>query len=327
MKSVTVSAPGKLMLLGEHSVVYNHPCIVTAVDSRVSATISKNGSAEIVLNAPEVKIQDYRRSISKISQVDDLPRGVQFVEAVLQIMYTKFSLTEGVDIVTKNGFSSKYGLGSSSAVSVCTAKAISELFRLNLSNKELFEIAYQAVLDVQKVGSGFDIAAAIWGGTIYYKVDTRTVKPLDTRDIPLVVVFSGIKADTATIVKELARRRELDSATIDLLFNKITFLVEEGKSALEAKDWVKFGQIMNENETILEKLQVSVPKLDALCSVALKAGAQGAKLSGSGGGDCMIALAPNGRRHLVEQAVTVAEGSLVPVNTGAQGVRVDTIIH
>jgi len=327
MQKVTISAPGKLMLLGEHAVVYNRPCLVTAVDSRVSVTIAKNDNKVLTLNAPEVKIAHYHRPIDQTKTVNDLPRGVQFVEAVLQRMYKKFNLDIGIDITTQNGFSSKYGLGSSSAVSVCTTKAISELFELKLTNKDLFEIAYNAVIDVQGVGSGFDIAAAIWGGTLYYKLDTRTVEVLDTREIPLVVVFSGVKADTATIVKDLAKRRNLDQKKIDSYFEKITFLVEEGKAALKARDWDKFGEIMNENEKILQDLGVSIPKIDRLCNVATKNGAAGAKISGSGGGDCIIALAPNGKRHLVEQAVTVAEGSLVPVNTGAQGVRVDKIIN
>jgi mevalonate kinase len=323
MKTITVSAPGKLMLLGEHSVVYNHPCIVTAVDSRVSVSIQKISKLEIELNAPEVKIENYTRELNKPQKVNNLPRGAQFVEAVLQIIYKKYGVNSGVSISTKNGFSSKYGLGSSSAVSVCVAKGLSELFNLNLSNKELFEIAYQAVLDVQKVGSGFDIAAAIWGGTLYFQTGDRIIKPLQVKGIPLVVVFSGIKADTATIVKALAKKRNKNQNQIDQKFAQITQLVEEGKQAILDKNWPELGNIMNQNEKILQSLGVSTTKLNTLCSSSIKAGADGAKISGSGGGDCIIALVSNGQRHLVEQAVTVADGALVPVNTGAQGVKVD----
>ncbi|NMC35857.1 mevalonate kinase [Candidatus Beckwithbacteria bacterium] len=323
MAKITVSAPGKLMLLGEHSVVYDRPCLVTAVDSRVHVQIKTTKVPTLTINAPEVEIKNYKRSITDFKPSKKLPRGVQFIEAVLQILYEKYKLNSGLSIRTRNGFSSKYGLGSSSAVSVCTAKGISELFNLKLSNQEIFEIAYQAVLEVQGVGSGFDVAAAIWGGTLYFETGGKVIEPLEIKKLPLIVVYSGVKADTATIVKKLAKMRTLKPNYVNSRFDLITKLVKKARDLIETKRWEELGELFNKNQKILHDLGVSTDILHKLCVTSILHGAEGAKLSGSGGGDCLIVMSANGHKHVIEQRLVEAGGTLVPVETGAKGVSID----
>lgn len=322
MKEIRISSPGKLLILGEHSVVYNRPSIVTTVDTRVYAILEKNNQDKIIINAPGVGIRDYKREVTQPPS-GKVPKGVRFLEAVLKIFYKKYQPNSGVNITTHNGFSSKYGLGSSSAVSVCTVKALSEAFGIKLSRRAIFDLAYQAVLEVQGVGSGFDVGACCFGGVLYYRTGGKEIKFLKNPKIPLVVAYSGKKADTPSMIRKIAQKREKDFRKIENYFDKITDLVKIGRKAIEKRDWRKLGKIMNKNHKILKKLGVSTSKLDKMVKAALDAGALGAKLSGSGGGDCMIALVDEENRHKVEQALVEAGGILVPVSTGVEGVRIE----
>ena len=176
MKKITVSAPGKLMLMGEHAVVYNHPCLVTAVDQRMHATVEILEKGEFQLEAPDVKVTGYKKPIKNLGS-GEIPKGAKFVEiAVKNFMEEIASPNErarndnniGIKVTTKSEFSAQFGFGSSSASTVCVIKALSELFKLKLTQKEIFDLAYKTVLDIQGKGSGFDVAAAVYGGTLYF---------------------------------------------------------------------------------------------------------------------------------------------------------------
>jgi len=99
--------------------------------------------------------------------------------------------------------------------------------------------------------------------------------------------------------------------------------VEQARTALLKHDWQKLGMLMNDNHKILQELGVSTGKLDRMCWAALGAGAYGAKLSGAGGGDCMIALVDPKKKDLIEKALIKAGGQILPLNTGATGVRLE----
>ena len=164
MNKIKVSTPGKLMLFGEHAVVYNRPCIVAAVDQRFVVEVEKLDQAEIVVEAPGVGLKYYRKSLEELGS-KRVPKEVLFVETVVKRFFEKHR-NGGLKIKTKNHFSSEYGFGSSAAVTVGLAKALHELFKIKVNDKQLFDFCYQVVLEVQGVGSGFDIAAALYGGVL-----------------------------------------------------------------------------------------------------------------------------------------------------------------
>ncbi|KKQ37462.1 MAG: Mevalonate kinase, partial [Candidatus Levybacteria bacterium GW2011_GWC2_37_7] len=99
-KKIIVSAPGKLMLLGEHAVVYNHPCLVTAVDQRMRATVETLDTLEFQLDAEDVKVTGYRKPLSELG-VGDIPKGAKFVEIALKNINEKYPLKSGIRITTK----------------------------------------------------------------------------------------------------------------------------------------------------------------------------------------------------------------------------------
>lgn len=322
MKTITVSAPGKLMLLGDHAVVYNRPCLVTAVDQRMRATVTLTDEPELLINAPDVSVHQYKRDMKSLG-VDDIPKGAKFVEIAVKNFIQEFPLPGGVTVETKSEFSSTVGFGSSSASTVCVLKALCELTGNEMDSKALFKLAYKTVIDIQGVGSGFDIAAAICGGILYFVGGGKVIDPIITTTVPLIVGYSGTKADTPTIVKQVAEKIKMHSAIYENLFDTSTACVEEGRKALVTGDFVKFGEMMNISEGLLAGLGVETNKLATMNYAARSAGAYGAKLSGAGGGDCMIAIVPYEKSNEIENAITKAGGEVIPVKTNARGVHVE----
>ena len=283
---MTTSAPGKLMLFGEHAVVYGYPCIVTAISERL---------------------------IVETSEKNCLPKDTRFVDAAIKLWGT-----EETKLSTTCSFSGVYGFGSSSAVTVATLK----LLKPDVDNKTLFDAAYKIVLDIQKTGSGFDVAAAVYGGTVYY-VKNKIREPLSVKSMPLIVGYTGVKSNTVDIVNSVAGKREQYGEKVERIFQSIAKIVEDAKSKIIEGDWERVGRFMDFNQDYLRDLGVSSEKLEAMIKAAKDAGAYGAKLSGAGGGDCMIALAPPDKRQAVEEAITRAGGEVVPVTPNAEGVRVE----
>lgn len=322
MKSITASAPGKLMLYGDHAVVYGKPCIVTAVDQRIYVTVHLNEKKGFHLDAPDLGVSGYIKDQKKLGK-DEIPKAVAFIEHCYKRFLEKYPQSQGISVTTKSDFSSLFGFGSSSAVTVAFAKALTTLYEIELSNKELFDVCYQAVIDVQGVGSGFDIAAAIWGGTIYYVTPAKIVKPLTCHELPLVVGYTGIKADTTTLVRMVESLKQQEPRRIEHIFDQISNIVDTAFQAMNENDWEKAGELMNQNQELLRELQVSSVKIEQLITAAQQAGAYGAKLSGAGGGDCIIAICEKESMQHIGKAVENADGKHLQVQLHAQGVRIE----
>ncbi len=290
---VKASALGKLMLFGEHTVVYNYPCIVTTVSPRIYV------EAEIIpgrfkIDAPQVK-------------------NVRFVEETVKLFCEKYKVDNKIIIKTYSDFSSQYGFGSSSAVIVAAILALSKLYKIKISKKDIFDLGYKVVLNIQGVGSGFDIAAATFGGTLYFITGGKVIEPLSIEELPLVIGYSGTKADTSSIVKNLEFRIHNSELEHRKIFEKIRKIVEKAKISLLNSDWKTTGELMNQNHRLLQELGVSTEKLDKMCQAAISAGAYGTKLSGAGGGDCMIALVPEDKLKKVGSSIINAGGEIIKV--------------
>lgn len=318
---VTASAPGKLMLYGEHAVVYGSPCIVTAVDQRVKVSVEPNGEGEIHVCSPNVGLDEYHKKIDRLGK-DDLPKSMAFVEMLVKRFYDKYQIKDGIRISTESDFSTQFGFGSSAAVVVAMTKALAQYFGVEMDNKAIFEMAYQAVLDVQGVGSGFDVAASVYGGTLYYVTPGTVIEKIYTGDLPMVVGYTGVKADTPTLIRQVAELKR-NEGWVDSVFADITKLVNRAKSLFEKKDFVQLGKLMNKNQILLTTLNVSSVELDKLIKASNDNGAYGAKLSGAGGGDCMVAFTEPDKKKYIIEAIKQTGGTWMDVKTGALGVRIE----
>lgn len=318
---ITASAPGKLMLFGEHAVVYGRPCLVTAVDLRVSVTVELNTTGLLQISTPLLREQGEVRTVAFDALGSPYPPETAFVEAAIARVVRACGMPGGLSITT-DGPRLSYGLGSSSAVTVATVAAFVAVLGVELGKRAMFELAYAAVLDAQGKGSGFDVASAVYGGTLYYVGGGTTIIPLEIEPPPLLIGYSGAKVSTRRFVDGVAQLHAQHTALIERIFDSMGAIADEARGLLGQGAWERLGELMDINQGLLDALGVNTPSLARLIYAAREAGALGAKLSGAGGGDCMYALAPEPARAAVEGAIREA-GERVSFALGAEGVRIE----
>lgn len=326
LKQVTASAPGKLMLSVGYAVVHGYPTVVTAVDQRLFATVTKNGVDVFHLDAPDLGLTSYTKVMADLGK-KDLPKAVRFIEILYKNFLKRHPQKEGIIVTTRSDFSSTYGFGSSSAVTVAFAKALITLYGLELSNQELFELCYEAVIEVQGVGSGYDLAAAIWGGTLYYVSPAKVVKEIHTKEIPLAIAYSGEKADTPTLIRLVDNKLERQPEKIDTIFKRIAAVAENFIEPAETGDWRKIGDLFSESQECARELGVSTNRLENMITAAQDAGAYGATSSGAAGGDCILAVAPRENHQNIINALEQIGGKVIDVSINAQGVKVEEVLE
>jgi mevalonate kinase len=277
---------GKVILYGEHFVVHGVPGIVSAIDATTDATVTK---AQKGLN-----IQDQRKTAKGYSQ-EKQQQQIESIQRMLKTLNLNPNMPLNIWIGgTLPGFS---GLGASAASSVAIARAISEELNLNLTNEKINQIAYEAEKAYAGNPSGIDNTAATYGGLMWFQKNPAggpdTVQRLHIRKpVEIVIGSTGKVANTKAMVEGVAERKKQNPAKYDPLFKQAENLAVAGRKALEAGDLKKVGELMNENHRLLQEIGVSSKELDLLVDMARKQGAFGAKLTGGGGGGCMIALTP-----------------------------------
>lgn len=299
---VTIKAPGKLMILGEHAVLYGYSCLAATINKylTVEASFCENGLDEIL--SPQSSDQSFiRQTLAYFRQ------GAE--KNNYYLIKTESKIT---------GF----GLGSSSATVVATVKALSYLHKIKLTDQKLFEICYQIILNLQKRASGFDVASCIYGGNIKFSGQSKKAEKISSNSLPLSVVFTRVKAGTKTMIDRVAETRNKDPQKTEEIFKAIEQIVNKGRHAILEKDWQDLGKLMNQNQLLLKELEVSTQRIDKLVEVSLKNGAYGAKLSGAGGGDCIIVLSDTAKRPGIEDALKKAGGEIIVLTTSVEGAKI-----
>jgi len=279
------SGYGKVILFGEHFVVHGVPGIVSAIDSSTDAEVKKSA---------KLNIRDERKTSKGYGEEKRLQQ-IESIERMLTAMQLEPNLP--LDIWIGGSLPGFSGLGASAASSVAIARAINEELGLNLSNEKINAVAYEGEKAYAGNPSGIDNTAATYGGLMWFKKNPTNGQDLVekiymTRPIEIVIGSTGKTANTKLMVEGVAERRKQDPKKYDPLFKQAENLAVAGRKALEAGELKKLGELMNANHQILQELGVSCKELDLLVDMARKQGAFGAKLTGGGGGGCMVALTP-----------------------------------
>jgi len=291
---------GKVILFGEHFVVHGVPGIVSAIDLTADAEVKKIGEG-IIIRDERKGAKDYTEK-KRTQQKESIETMLKTMGIGLEKAFLEIRLGGNLP-----SFS---GIGASAASSVAIARAIAEELEMNLSDERINEIAYEAEKAYAGTPSGIDNTAATYGGLIWFRKNLsggpNTIERLSIKEpVEIVIGNTGVVADTKEMVAIVAERKKRNPEKYDPLFNRAERLAYEARKSLEDFDLKEIGRLMNENHGLLQEIEVSCKELDYLINLALDHGAFGAKLTGGGGGGCMVALTP--RKKLQEAVANTME--------------------
>ena len=275
----TASAPGSLMLLGEYAVLYGKKAIVCAIDKRIHVTLQPRRDEQLMIHSA---LGEYTASIHHITMEPPL----QFVLGTLQ----SHRLPQGCEITITAEFAGDLGLGSSAAVTVALSKALNQWLQRTLSQEQLWRETKAIMTRVQGNGSGADLAASIYGGTLAFQNNPLQITPLQYSP-QLCVIYSGKKTITTQAIHIVAERREKNPKFFQQLDKQIHQISMQAIPAINQQNWKTLGALFNEAQTHMNTLGVSNTVLeDIIQTLRRQPTVCGAKISGSGLGDCVIGL-------------------------------------
>ena len=308
---ITASAPGKLILFGEHAVVYGEAAIATAVDKRARVTACELDEKKIVVNS-----KNFGTPIeASITGETDNPT-VRAVQAALE--YAGQSVGIGIEIDSKLPIAA--GMGSSAAISSATAAAVINLLTGTVPSLEISNVAYEGEKIAHGKPSGIDSSVATFGGTIFFQ--RGKITNLETGRLTLVVGDTGIQRNTKEQVDKVKSTIE-DPRVAHSMFSIGSLVKRANTQMLGECSHVKLGMLMDQNHDFLRKLGVSSVKLEELINAAKKAGAYGAKLTGAGGGGCVIALTDS-PQEVIEALKAAGAKRAFTTRTDQEGVRIES---
>ena len=277
------SAPAKVILFGEHFVVYGVKAILCAIDRRITAMartieerkiriFSSMGNAEVALDSPGTGSAPHFM--------------IPFIHIVGKTI-REFKGVGGVEVTLESEIPAGIGLGSSSAACVATAASVTGLFDRK-SREEILSLSVEAERKIFEEASGADSAVSTLGGLVSY--GRGVLEKIDYKDdLSLIVANSGQVHSTKEVVGRVREFKERSGEMFSQMCNLEAGLVEDALLALEKKDMRSLGRLMAENQKMLEKIGVSTERIDRLVMEADKT-CYGSKITGAGGGGCIIAL-------------------------------------
>jgi len=323
---VVASAPAKIILLGEHFVVYGEPAIVLAIDRRAYATADYRKDKRLNFRSVNLNLAGYfENGIFKIEQGDEREARLKFepVKLAVEKVLQNYRKNVGLDIEINSTIPVAAGLGSSAAVVTAVTAAVGTLLNLKLSKEDVFRITYEAEKVVHGTPSGVDPAISTFGGTLLFQIDTG-FKPLEVKtDMPLIIGDTGVERSTRVQIEKVRNIMDNYPRVADPLKKAAREVVLRAIDALKENDLKTLGELMNINQALLYAVGVSDESLEWLINASKRAGALGAKLTGAGGGGCMIALANNEKLQQVSEAIMRAGGRPFMARKTDEGVKIE----
>jgi mevalonate kinase len=279
--SVAGHACGKVILLGEHAVVYGVPALAVGIDrgAHARAAGAARGPSRLFVRGWNIAVHEDRLD-------HDLARAFR---SLLEAARASSPSLGPQDVEVEAFLPPGGGLGCSAAIGVAIARALSP--QAGPETVQAQAMAWERVFHGNP--SGVDAAVAARGGCVLF----RRGEPIEAirmrGSLQLCVGNTGTASSTKTMVEGVARLREREPEVVDRAFEAIRALVLAARLALEGGDRTALGRLMDRNQALLGTLRLSTPEIESMCELARAAGALGAKLTGAGGGGCVVALVPS----------------------------------
>ena len=301
------SAPGKVILFGEHAVVYNRPALAVPVTQvHADVEVSDTPRAGIFINAPGIDLH---------AELKSLPADHPIASVILKVFSTlglpsptgrRVGDEGGLEISITSSIPVASGLGSGAAVSVALIRSLSSFLFRSLTDDEVNMLAFEIEKLYHGTPSGIDNTVITYNKPVYFIKG----QPIETfkvgKPFTIVIGDTGVSALTKESVGDVRRLWLRDTANFENCFNEIAQIVLIARRSIEHGRPELLGELMDHNHALLQGLTVSSPELDKLVVAARNAGALGAKLSGGGRGGNMIALVEQDRAESVANALISA---------------------
>jgi mevalonate kinase len=287
MPAIYATAPGKVILFGEHAVVYHRPAIAVPVSQvRAKAMVTPNPLSPrgwVRIEAPDV---DVNTTLDQLTAENPLKIAIQSVFLALKV-----SSPPAITLRITSTIPIASGLGSGAGVSVAIIRALSAFLGKPLPDSQVCDLAFEVEKIYHGHPSGIDNTVITYAKPILF-VREQPIEFLEVRaPFTLVIGDTGIPSSTAQVVEDVRRSRSADPARYDRLFDEIGAVTLMGRQAIQEGNTGALGPLMRQNHAWLQAVGVSSPELDRLVQAAIDAGAGGAKMCGGGRGGNMVALA------------------------------------
>jgi len=288
---------GKVILLGEHAVVYGSHALAAPVPLAMQAKISRAKEEGVHLIIPRWGVEER------------LHRGQKHKYSIfssLDLILDKLDLhKESIKIEVYPNVPRAMGLGGSAALAVAIIRALSDEFQLKLDNHQVSDLAYASETIVHGTASGIDNTLATYGRFLLYKKGEQGGEPVieqvhPSKPIRVVIGLTWVQSLTARMVAKVQNAWKKNKKLYEHIFSEIDDLTMQAVEAVKQYDLERLGELMNINQGYLNALQVSTKELEELIEIARKNGALGAKLTGGGGGGAIIAVCPDSAEKVVD---------------------------
>ncbi len=280
-----------MILFGEHAVVYGIPALAVGIERGARAWIEERRPREGAGEPHRLRIRDWNVDVAANEPAHDLARAftavLERVAASASTARERFD-REVLTVVAETDLPPGAGLGCSAALGVAVARALAPASSLEALGDAV--MAWESVFHGSP--SGIDGAVAARGGCVLFQKGQRLETIRAKASLTLCVGHTGISSSTKTMVEAVAALRTGRPQVVQQAFDGIAALSRNARLALEAGDRFALGRLLDLNQMLLSGLFVSTEEIERLCSSARAAGALGAKLTGAGGGGCVVALVP-----------------------------------
>ncbi len=303
---IKVSAPGNIVLFGEHAVLKGEPAVGCAVDKRIVVTLVSRHDDIIFI---ESALGNYQATITTLPS-DTKHR---FVIAILRHWKSRFNY--GFTIKITSDFVHTVGLGSSAALTVALTVALHQYFDHSFDRFRVLKEAIKIITDVQGCGSGLDAATSVYGGIIHYTSSPITVLPL-TGNLPLSLYYCGYKKPTTEVISLVAEKARRAPVLYKQLYRLMGSCTREAIAAIKKNDLPQLGLCMSVYHGLMEALGVC-DKTQAEMTHTLNSHKDlfGVKISGSGLGDCLVTLG--------KTPSNLFKSHQIPIRVTSAGVRLE----
>jgi mevalonate kinase len=290
------STPGKIILFGEHAVVYGRPALAVPVTQvRADVDVVDAIRPGIWIDAPAVDLHAELNTLPSDHPIASVIHNFLFLWRVSPFPDLQIRISSTIPVAS--------GLGSGAAVTVALTRALALHFGYSITEEDVNAFAYEIEKIHHGTPSGIDNTVVTYAKPVYfikgYPIETFHVgKPFT-----IIVGDTGIHAPTRESVGDVRNLWEADKPKWEDIFDQVGFIARKARTAIERGEIESLGELMNQNHALLQEMTVSSPELDVLVAAAREAGAQGAKMSGGGRGGNMIALAPRELADEISQSL------------------------